>query len=51
MTELKGMYAGMQLWTDLFEPGLNDGVPVFDGRDRVWMADGQNSLSHTGCFI
>ncbi len=51
MTKLKGMYFSMQLWTDLLKPGFNDGVPVFDGCDRVWMADGQNSLPHSGCFI
>lgn len=51
MTELKGTHACTQLWTDLFEAGFNDGVPVFNSCDRVWVTDGQNSLPHTGCFI
>lgn len=39
------------MFTDLLEAGFNDGVPVFDGGDRIWMADGQDSLPHTGGFV
>lgn len=42
---------GMKQWTDLFKAGFNDGVPVLDGCDRVWMADAENGLPHTGRFI
>lgn len=38
-------------WTDLFKPSFDDGVPVFDGCDGVWVADGQNGLPHTGCLV
>lgn len=37
--------------TDLLESGFNDGVPVFDGGDGVWMADGQDGLPHACGFV
>lgn len=36
---------------DLLESGFNDGVPVFDGGDGVWMADGQDGLPHACGFV
>lgn len=50
-TGLRGIYASMQLCTDLFKPGFNDGIPVLDGCDGVRMADAENSLPHAGRFI
>lgn len=37
--------------TDLFKPGSDDCYPVLNGGDGVWVADSQDSFSHTCCFI
>lgn len=37
--------------TDLLKPGPDDGYPVLDGGDGVRVADGQDSVPHTGRFI
>lgn len=43
--------ATVTLRTDLLKAGFNDGVPVFDGRDGVWMAVGQDGLAHADGFV
>lgn len=36
--------------TDLFKPGLDDRDPVLNGGNGVRVADGQESVPHTGGF-
>lgn len=45
------LFSALLFLPHLLKPGPDDGDPVLDGGDRVWVTDSKDTLSHAGGLV